>query len=102
METGNRPYELAVAGTVTVGNYFPYTFMVNANGFDFLTTHQETRLYVLQGTTPQCFVALPATSQGIYGCDISGFLVDVPLAEQPITDQDPKPLSQLLPKVPGR
>jgi hypothetical protein len=102
VETGNRPFELALARTITVGNYFPYTFMVNTAGFDFLTTHQETRLYVLQGTRPGCFVALPATSQGIYNCNISGFLVDVPLAAQPITAQDPKPLSQLLPKVPGR
>lgn len=102
VETGNRPFELALARAITVGHYFPYTFMVNTNGFDFLTTHQETRLYVLQGTRPQCFVALPATSQGIYNCNISGFLVDVPLGAQPITAQDPKPLSQLLPKVPGR
>ena len=102
VEAGNRPFELALARTVTVGNYFTYTFMVNANGFDFLATHQETRLYVLQGSTPQCFVALPATSEGVYGCDISGFLVDVPLAEQPITDQGSKPLSQLFPKMPGR
>ncbi len=102
VETGNRPFELALAQTVTAGNYFTYTFMVNANGFDFLATHQQTRLYVLQGSTPQCFVALPANSEGIYGCDISGFLVDVPLSAQPITAQDPKPLSQLLPKLPGR
>jgi hypothetical protein len=85
VETGNRPFELALARTITVGNYFTYTFMVNANGFDFLTTHQETRLYVLQGSTPQCFVALPAISRGIYSCNISGFLVDVPLDEQPTT-----------------
>ena len=102
VETGNRPFELALAQTVTAGNYFPYTFMVNANGFDFLATHQPTRLYVLQGSRPQCFVALPANSQGFYGCDISGFLVDVPLAAQPITNQDPKPLLQMLPKAPGR
>jgi hypothetical protein len=102
VETGNRPFELGLAQTVTGGNYFPYTFMVNTNGFDFLTTHQQTRLYVLQGTRPQCFVALPTTSQGIYSCNISGFLVDVPLAEQPITAPDSKPLSQLFPKVPGR
>jgi hypothetical protein len=102
VETGNRPFELGLAQTVTGGNYFPYTFMVNTNGFDFLTTHQQTRLYVLQGTRPQCFVALPTTSQGIYSCNISGFLVDVPLAEQPITAPDSKPLSQQFPKVPGR
>jgi hypothetical protein len=102
VETGNRPFELALARTITVGNYFTYTFMVNADGFDFLATHQETRVYVLQGSTPQCFVALPANSEGTYSCNISGFLVDVPLGEQPITAQDPKPLSQLLPKVPGR
>lgn len=102
VETGNRPFELAVAQTLTVGNYFPYTFMVNTNGFDFLATHQETRLYVLQGTRPGCFVALVAASQGIYNCNITGFLVDVPLADQPITAQDPKPLSQVFPKIPGR
>jgi hypothetical protein len=102
VETGNRPYEIAIAGTVTVGNYFPYTFMVNTGGFDFLNTHQETRVYVLQGTTPQCFVAVPATSTGIYSCNISGFLVDVPLAAQGVTVQDPTPLPQLLHKLPGR
>ena len=102
VETGNRPFELALAGTVTIGNYFPYTFMVNSNGFDFLNTHLQTRLYVLQGSTPQCFVAVPATSHGIYNCNISGFLVDVPLSEQPITAQNPKPLSQLFPTMPGR
>jgi hypothetical protein len=102
VETGNRPFELALARTITVGNYFTYSFMVNADGFDFLATHQETRLYVLQGSTPQCFVALPANSQGIYSCNISGFLVDVPLGEQPITAQDPKPPSQLFPKLPSR
>jgi len=102
VETGNRPYEIALAGTVTVGNYFPYTFMVNTNGFDFLNTHQETRVYVVQGTTPQCFVAVPATSQGLYGCNISGFLVDVPLGAKGIPVQDPTPLPQLLNKLPGR
>lgn len=102
VETGNRPYEIAVTGTITVGNYFPYTFMVNTQGFDFLNTHQETRVYVLQGTTPQCFVALPATSTGIYSCNISGFLVDVPLAEQGTSVQDATPLPQLLHKLPGR
>jgi hypothetical protein len=102
VETGNRPYEIAVAGTVTVGNYFPYTFMVNTGGFDFLNTHQETRVYVLQGTTPQCFVAVPAISMGIYSCNISGFLVDVPLAAQGTTAQDSTALPQLLHKLPGR
>jgi hypothetical protein len=102
VETGNRPFELGLAGALSGSHYFAYTFMANTAGFDFLTTHQETRLYVLQGTKPQCFVALPATSGGIYNCNISGFLVDVPLAEQPISAQDPKPLSQLLPKAPGR
>ena len=102
VETGNRPYEIAIAGTVTTGNYFPYTFMVNMQGFDFLNTHQETRVYVLQGTTPQCFVAVPAASQGLYSCNISGFLVDVPLAAQGITVQDPTPLPQQLNKLLGR
>ena len=99
VEPGNRPYEIAIAGTVTAGNYFPYTFMVNTQGFDFLNTHQETRVYVLQGTTPQCFVAVPVASQGLYSCNISGFLVDVPLSARGITVQNPTPLSQLLNKV---
>ena len=102
VETGNRPYDIAIGGTITVGNYFPYTFMVNTGGFDFLNTHQQTRVYVLQGTTPQCFVALPAASRGIYSCNISGFLVDVPLAAQGITVQDPTPLPQQLNKLLGR
>ena len=102
VETGNRPYEIALAGTITVGNYFPYTFMVNTGGFDFLNTHQETRLYVLQGTRPQCFVAVPAASGGIYSCNISGFLVDVPLGEKGNTAQNPVSLQQLLNKLPGR
>jgi hypothetical protein len=102
VETGNRPFEIALAGTITVGNYFPYTFMVNTGGFDFLNTHQETRVYVVQGTTPQCFVAVPAVSQGFYGCNISGFLVDVPLGGQGITAQDSTPLPQMLKQLRGR
>lgn len=102
VETGNRPFEIGLARTAAGGDYFPYTFMVNTNGFDFLATHQETRLYVLQGTTPQCFVALPATSHGLYNCNVSGFLVDVPLVEQGAAVQDSTPLPQLLNKLPGR
>ena len=102
VETGNRPYEIALAGTVTVGNYFPYMFMVNTGGFDFLNTHQETRLYVLQGTTPHCFVAVPAASQGLYSCNISGFLVDVPLGAKGTTVQDTTPLPQLLNRLIGK
>lgn len=38
----NRPIILEVANSITSGNWFPYTFKVNSNGFDFLATHQPT------------------------------------------------------------
>jgi hypothetical protein len=78
VETGNRPELIELVNTTTGMNFFPYTFMVNTAGLDVLNTHQETRLYVLQNTTPVCQVALAQGSNGAYGCNISGYLVDVP------------------------
>ena len=91
VEAGNRPYDVRLDNTITSGNYFPYTFLVNSGGLDFLATHQETRLYVSSGESPACAVQLPANSNGSYNCEISGFLVDVPLGQQSITVQHKKP-----------
>ena len=77
VEAGNRPYEIYLYNTITVANLFPYTFMLSDSGFDYLATHQETRVYVSPGATPVCDVELLHTSNGGYHCDISGFLVDV-------------------------
>jgi hypothetical protein len=102
VEPGNRPLLISLEDTITGYNVFPYTFMANDGRFDYLATHQETRLYVLPGYLPICVVELPAGSLGSYVCNISGFLVDVPSGQQAITVQNPKPLSQLLRKLPGR
>ena len=52
--------------------------MVSSGGFDYIVTHQETRLYVGPGQTPQCFIVVPQNSGGDGTFNISGFLVDVP------------------------
>ena len=86
VEVGNRPYAIELGSTLN-GNYhhFPDTFMGSAFGFDYLATHQETRLYVPSGLAPQCTVHLPQDSNGSYGCNYSGFLVDVSQADQGTT-----------------
>jgi hypothetical protein len=84
VETGNRPLSLQLLNTITSGNYFPYTFLVNADGLDFLATHQETRVYLEAGSIPACSVQLAQFSIGNYDCDISGFLVDVPFGSATI------------------
>lgn len=78
VETGNRPIYIQLTNTISGGNVFTDTFMANANGSDYLATHQETRLFVAAGQTPQCSVGLGNASNGSYRCEISGFLVDVP------------------------
>ena len=60
-----------------VPHYFPATFM-GSSADDFFITHQETRLYVGSNQTLICQVALSGNSRGIYECQFSGFLVDVP------------------------
>lgn len=93
VEAGNRPLSLALLYTISSGNYFTYTFEVNSYSFDYLSTHQETRVYVIGGTTPACSVTLPQNSQGQYSCNISGFLVDTPLGGSSIVaPQKPLPL----------
>jgi hypothetical protein len=100
---GNRPTDVELVYTMAGANFFPSTFMVSVGGFDFLASHQETRLYVAQGMTPQCYVELAQNSSvGGYICNISGFLVDVPSGQQPITVQHAKSLSQMLRKLQDR
>lgn len=84
VEAGNGPIALGLLNTITGSNYFPYTLTNNYFGFEYLATHQETRVYVLGGTTPACSVTLPGNSNGQYFCNISGFLVDVPVGSSPI------------------
>ena len=102
VETGNRPVFVALDNTITSGNFIPYTFEVNTNGADYLVAHQETRVYVGMGQSPLCVVQLPASSNGNFICDISGFLVDVPLGDRRIMVQQQKSLSQLLRNLPRR
>lgn len=102
VEGGNRPLYIQLVNTLSGGNVFPYTFMVNSNGNDYLATHQETRLFVNQGQTPECSVGLGNASNGSFRCEISGFLVDVSSGQQGISVKNPKPLSELLSKQPGR
>jgi hypothetical protein len=102
VETGNRPELFWIDGTVTRGNWFTTTFMVNTEGYDYLATHQETRLYVFYGVAPSCNVLLPQNSYGTYNCNISGFLAYAPPGEQPMTTQPPKSILQLLKKRPAR
>jgi hypothetical protein len=83
VETGNRPLFILLQGTVQTFNFFPYTFLVNSLGFDFIATHQETRLYVAPSQTLLCVVELPQNSNGSGQCEISGFLVDVPEGGSP-------------------
>lgn len=60
-------------------HFFPATFMGSSLG-DHYTTHQPTRLYIGSSQTPSCevFLSGSAADGGVYTCNISGFLVDVP------------------------
>ncbi len=104
VETGNRPLYIDLDDTIDGYNFFTSTFMNNdGDGHDYVATHQETRLYVAPGELPSCLVAVPQNSHGGYQCNISGFLVDVPLG----SSSAPAQRRQLpaLPrgfKVPGR
>jgi len=102
VESGNRPIYIQLVNTISGGNVFTYMFMVNANGSDYLATHQETRLFVAAGQTPQCAVGLGNDSNGSYRCEISGFLVDVSSGEQGIIVKNPQPLNELFRRSPGR
>jgi hypothetical protein len=105
VDAGNRPAYITLSGTVGgVYHYFPDTFMVSASGFDWLATHQETRLYVASGSTPNCTVGLPQNSNGVYTCNFSGFLVDVSQAGQGTTirHQSQPPRLPAFRPAPGR
>lgn len=103
VEPGNRPVYVLLDGSLSTQNAFPYTFLLNDGTFDWLATHQETRLYFPPGTTPQCAVRLPQSSSGAYLCDFSGFLVDVSQADQGTTVRHQFPhLPPGFRPVPGR
>lgn len=100
VETGNRPQSIIAAD-----HYFAYTFMGNYSGIDDLATHQETRLYwvVNPDGALQCLPTLQTASNGVFECDVSGYLVDASLLPPGIPSHHPKlPLSQLLKKLPAR
>jgi len=100
VETGNRPESIIAAD-----HYFAYTFMGNYSGVDDLATHQETRLYwsVNPEGALQCNPTVQTASDGLFDCDISGYLVDASLLPPGFTNHHPKPpLSQLLKKLQAR
>jgi hypothetical protein len=77
LEGGLKPVSIRLLPG-NIFHYFTATFMGTRGGADYFATHQETRLYVASNTTPSCAVALSSTSNEIYYCELSGFLVDVP------------------------
>ena len=79
LETGLKPVFIGFETNSTAPHFFPATFMASANGYDNFATHQETRLYAPPSAAPFCFVGVTSNSNGNYGCEFSGFLVDVPL-----------------------
>ena len=74
LEGGNLPYYITLQNTLALINYFTYMVTASGAGYTITTTHQETRLYVIQGT-PLCRVGVLNSSNGVYTCNISGFLV---------------------------
>jgi len=76
--TGINPLVIGV-NTFSDTHFFPVTsVMATGSGFNSFTGHQQTRLYLRAGVTPQCHVILNGTSGSEWDCQISGFLVDVP------------------------
>lgn len=78
IETGLKPLAVGIIPS-TIPHYFTATFMGGSGGIDNFVTHQETRLYVPATGAPECIVALTSSSNEFYLCELSGFLVDVPL-----------------------
>jgi len=77
IEAGLKPIIVQLSPTGT-RHWFPATFMGSAGGFDWFATNQATQLYANSGTMPGCFVDVSNNSSGVYFCQLSGFLVDVP------------------------
>jgi hypothetical protein len=76
--TGINPLVIGV-NTFADTHVFPATsIMATGNGFNSFTGHQQTRLYLKAGVTPQCHVILNNASGSEWDCQISGFLVDFP------------------------
>jgi hypothetical protein len=81
VETGLKPFGV-IFRAVQVDHTFVTTFLLSSGGFDSFAASQETRLYTPQNQTPICSVALTDVSQqGSGQCNLSGFLVDVPVTE---------------------
>jgi len=76
--TGVNPLVIGV-NTFTATHFFPATsVMATGSGSNSFTGHQQTRLYLRAGVTPQCHVILNSVSGSEWDCQISGFLVDFP------------------------
>ena len=78
MPTGINPLLIGV-NTFGDTHFFPVTSpMASGSGSNSFIGHQQTRLYLRAGVTPQCHVILSGGSGAEWDCQISGFLVDVP------------------------
>lgn len=80
IETGLKPTSIALV-TGFLQHAFTATFMGTLFGLDNFATHQETRLYVAPTVPPACAVILTGNSSQVYDCELSGYLVDVPLGD---------------------
>lgn len=78
LETGLKPFAIALIPS-EIGHFFTATFMGTVNGYDGFAMHQETHLYAPASVAPVCSLRLTASSNGNYECQLSGFLVNVPL-----------------------
>jgi hypothetical protein len=79
LQAGARPIYLYLTTQPGFDHHFAATFMGTGFGYDNFVTHQETRLYSLQNSTPTCSAAVTNPSNSsFYKCYLSGFLVDVP------------------------
>jgi hypothetical protein len=78
MPTGINPLVIGV-NTLSDTHFFPTaSIMASGSGSNSFMGHQQTRLYLRAGVTPQCHVILSGVSGAEWDCQISGFLVDVP------------------------
>jgi hypothetical protein len=79
LETGLQPIQLQFQ--VNIGapfHAFPATLTGTGFGVNPYATHVETRLYAGPNYTPRFFVQISNSSNAVYTCTVSGFLLDVP------------------------
>lgn len=83
LDVGTKPTNTVfyVNQSETIGHFLVAFYQGTQFGLDQYAIHQETRIYVAEGQTPQCYVVL--SSIGVspaagMACNISGYLVDVP------------------------